>query len=235
MEIPWAVLDKLLAFDQAVEVATIQGKNKQLSAASIVLNPSNYTADQVKKAQQLIDQKRPDNSNVGTWSIQEDDEGNPLEYNSKTGQTRAVTGLRRSGTKEKNDAAEEKRMGPGRDALKYGENYLASGQYTGPGDFALQEKYFELAKPTSGFKMTDSQMNRLKNSQSWMESVKGKAYHFATGMWFPEKMRQQLVQTMRDLQASHSGKALEPKDDGTLPGGISIADIDAELARKAGK
>ena len=58
--------------------------------------------------------------------------------------------------------------------------------------------------------MTDSQMNRLKDSQSWMGSMQGKAYHAATGQWFPDEMRKELVNTMRKLEEAKESRGAAP-------------------------
>lgn len=151
--------------------------------------------------------EKPPNVNInqGTWSIQEDANGKPIEYNSKTGETRAVAagGVQKAGTKEKHDAAEEKRIGPGRDALKYADDYMKTGAFTGPGDVALQEKFFELAKPSSGFRMTKEQMKKIQDSASWMGSIEGKGYHALHGTWFSPTQRQEIVTTMKSLQGTH--------------------------------
>jgi hypothetical protein len=104
-------------------------------------------------------------------------------------------------------AKQEQGQQAGKDALNYGESYLASGKFTGPGDEALQEKFFELAKPSSGFRMSSPQMNMLMSSRSWMDSAEGLAYHAQTGQWFPPKQRQEIVDTMRALVSSKSGGA----------------------------
>lgn len=140
------------------------------------------------------------NINQGTWSIQEDAEGRPIEYNSKTGETRPIAagGVQKAGTKEKRDAATEKAVGPSRDALEYAEKYLKMPP-TGPGDEALMEKFFELAKPSSGFRMTDSQINMLKHAQSWMGSAAATIHHATVGTWFSDQLRKDIVGTMKQL------------------------------------
>lgn len=138
--------------------------------------------------------------NEGTWTLDEDSQGNPALFNSKTGQMKAAPpGLAKSGTKAKNDAATEKLIGPARDAQQYANDYLANGRFTGAGDEALQEKFFELAKPTTGFRMTQPQIDMLQNSRSWMQSLGAHARHATTGTWFNDEQRKQIVSTMKDL------------------------------------
>ena len=61
--------------------------------------------------------------------------------------------------------------------MNYANDYLTNGRFTGSGDEALQEKFFELAKPSVGFRMTQPQIDLLQNSRSWMNSAEA---HIAT-------------------------------------------------------
>lgn len=85
------------------------------------------------------------------------------------------------------------------DALNYADSYIKSGQYTGPGDEALMEKFFELAKPSSGFRMSQPQIDMLKNARSWMDSAEAKTRHATEGTWFSGTQRKQIADTMRML------------------------------------
>jgi hypothetical protein len=87
-------------------------------------------------------------------------------------------------------------------AINYANTYLSGGKFTGAGDEALQDQYFEMAKPSSGFRMNQSQIDQLHSMTSWMGSAEGAAYHAATGTWFNPEQRQQIVQTMNDLAKS---------------------------------
>jgi len=90
-------------------------------------------------------------------------------------------------------------------AVGYANDYLNRGTYTGPGDEALMEKFFEMAKPTSGFRMTEAQQNMLKNAQSWFNSLRAKASHAMGGTYFSDNQRKQIVDTMNELQQSGGG------------------------------
>ncbi len=162
---------------------------------SVVVNKK--TGETIKDLGETGEKPPTVNVNQGTWAIEEDADGKPIEYNSKTGETRAVApgGVQKSGTKAKGDAAKQ----PAKDALNYAETYLQAPAHTGSGDEALQEKFFELAKPTTGFRMTQPQMDMLQNSRSWMGSVAAHLRHATTGTWFNDEQRGQIVQTMRDL------------------------------------
>jgi hypothetical protein len=144
-------------------------------------------------------------STGGTWSLAEDGQGHPMLFNSKTGQTQAAPeGMQKTGTAAKAQAA----TAPVQGALDYATDYLNKKAYTGPGDEALQEKFFELAKPSTGFRMSQPQMDMLRNSASWMNSLEGKAHHALTGTWFSDKQRAQIVNTMNDLATAkgiHAG------------------------------
>jgi hypothetical protein len=137
---------------------------------------------------------------IGTWSLQEDKDGNPVMFNSKTGQTRAAPDIQKPGTFQKT-------RGAGEDALGYAKLYMDAGKYTGSGDEALMEKYFELAKPSSGFRMTKDQMSMLQDARSWMDSLRGKAYHAIHGTWFAKDQRQQIVDTMSMLEQAKEQRA----------------------------
>jgi hypothetical protein len=90
----------------------------------------------------------------------------------------------------------------GKSAQQYAKDYLESKNFTGPGDEALMEKFFELAKPSSGFRMTKAQQDMLKNAQSWRNSATAFVRHATTGTWFSEEQRKQIVDTMGALQKS---------------------------------
>lgn len=141
---------------------------------------------------------------TGTWAIQEDASGKPVLFNSKTAETKPITGVQKSGTQAKKDAAQEKAEGPARDAVKYADDYLNRGDYTGAGDEALQEKFFELAKPSTGFRMTKAQMDMLQHSRGLMGSVMGKLRHATSGTWFDNDQRKEIVKTMKELAEAKS-------------------------------
>lgn len=94
----------------------------------------------------------------------------------------------------------------GKDALQYADDYMKLGAFTGPGDEALMEKFFELAKPSSGFRMTQAQIDMLKNAQGWMNSLEAKARHAITGTWFSDDQRAQIAGTMKMLADSRENK-----------------------------
>lgn len=81
-------------------------------------------------------------------------------------------------------------------ALAYAKTYLGSGKYTGPADEALMESFFELVKPSSGFRMSQPQIDMLLGARSWMNSAEGAAFHAANGVWFPPEQRKQIVDAM---------------------------------------
>lgn len=116
-------------------------------------------------------------------------------------------------------------------AVKYGQDYVKSGQFTGPKDEALLEAFFEVAKPSSGFRMTEPQIDMLMHARGWMESAQGLAYHAKTGTWFAPEQRQQIVDAMQSRAESKGVKAPADKQ---LPGGISLDDVDAEIKRRKG-
>lgn len=151
--------------------------------------PKNQAA--LKKAE------RDPNAGTGTWTLQEDTHGKPVLLNSKTGEIKPAGDVEKTGTFAKSQA--------GADAANYAENYLASGNFTGSGDEALLEKFFELAKPSSGFRMNQATLNMLRDSRSWIESAKAKADYVAGGKLFSDTQRKQIVDTMKLLLQSKGG------------------------------
>lgn len=110
------------------------------------------------------------------------------------------------------------------DALSYATDYLASGKYTGAGDEALMEKYFELAKPSSGFRMTQPQIEMLTKAQDVMNSVVAKGKHLFSpeSPYFSTTLRQQIVETMTRIENTkgHGGGAeagREPQRPANVP------------------
>lgn len=134
-------------------------------------------------------------SDVGTWSLQEDEKGNPILFNSKTAQTMPATGVQKPWTFQKV-------QGP-INSYNYAKNYLDGKSYTGPGDEALMEKFFDLAKPETGFRMSAPQQKMLKDSQSIMGSIEGRARHLTTGTWFSDQQRKDIVNTMKQILDSN--------------------------------
>lgn len=132
----------------------------------------------------------------GTWTLQEDDTGKPILFNSKTGQTRpAPQNLQPRGTAAKDQ--------PVKDALAYAENYMKGGNFTGPGDLALMDQFYQAAKPK---RMNEKQNQLLLESQSFIESAKqGIMRKFSPNApYFDDTQRQNIVQTMRDLAKSQT-------------------------------
>ena len=134
--------------------------------------------------------------NQGTWTLDEDPTtGKPVLFNSKTGETKAApAGVAKAGTFAKEEAGKA----PAKQAIEYADSYK-SGIHTGPGDEALMEKFFELAKPSTGFRMSQPQIDMLKNARGWAGSLEGHLRHATTGTWFSDEQRDQIVGTMHDL------------------------------------
>jgi hypothetical protein len=138
----------------------------------------------------------------GTLEMGENAQGQTVLYNNKTGAVTAAPGLQKVGTAAKQQAALEKDIGPGRDAMNFADSYLQGGKFTGPKDEALMEKYFDLAKPSTGFRMSKPQQDMLKNSQSFFDSMKASGRHQLTGTWFSDNQRKQIHDAMGELAAA---------------------------------
>jgi hypothetical protein len=103
----------------------------------------------------------------------------------------------------------------GRADIAYAKTYLDGGKYSGAGDEAVMEKFFDLAKPSSGFRMSQPQIDMLLHGRSWMDSAAGVAYHAKTGVWFPPEQRKQIVSTMESLETARENAA--PYKTGSAP------------------
>lgn len=157
------------------------------------------------KVDEDIARNRSRGENEGSWQPMEDEEGKlTKQYNPKTGEVRdapsSMAQVHKPGTFAKKDA----KLEPMRAAQSFADDYLKSGQYDGPHDEALLEKYFELAKPSSGFRMTKPQMDMLLKSRGIIEGMKARGEHLVDGSYFDPEQRKQIVKTMRDL-ATASG------------------------------
>lgn len=86
-------------------------------------------------------------------------------------------------------------------AQQYADDYLSSNKFTGAGDEALMEKYFELAKPSSGFRMTQPQIEMLTHAQDLMNSIVSKGKHLFSpeAPYFSDTLRKQIVDTMKNI------------------------------------
>jgi hypothetical protein len=111
-------------------------------------------------------------------------------------------------------------------ALNYANSYLNSGQFTGPGDEALQDQFFEMAKPSSGFRMNQAQIDQLHRMQSWLGSAQAAALHAQTGTWFSPQQRKEIVQTMNSLGTAKGIKTPEgsPTRPANVPEGYIFKD-----------
>lgn len=169
------------------------------------------TFEQWQKDEANRKQPRP-GVEPGTWTLQEGPDGKPLLFNSKTGATRpAPEGLNPRGTAAKDQ--------PVKDALAYAENYMKRGKFTGPGDLALMDQFYQAAKPK---RMNEKQNQLLLDSQSLIESAKqGIERKFSPNApYFDDTQRQNIVDTMRDLAASQGAHAGQQPPGGGATGGV---------------
>jgi hypothetical protein len=219
--------------DRAKTITTDKGIMQWNPATSAYDIPAGHAAKEQAPQQQAFDgyiaqgltpmqafekirEKPPSASEAGTWQLGEDKDGKPILWNSKTGATRDnATGIEKPGTHDKELAANA----PVEGAMKYASDYVANGRFTGPGDEALQEKFFELAKPSTGFRMTQPQIDMLANSRNWMNSWGAHMRHMTSGTWFSPEQRQQIVDTMTQL---HDAKlATQPHSGGAPAAGAA--------------
>lgn len=109
-------------------------------------------------------------------------------------------------------------------------DYLNNQTHTGPGDEALLERFFNVTKPSTGFRMNQAQIALLTKLRSFSSTVKAFMAHATGGTLFDDKQRKEIADTINQITNSKLGQAPE-----TLPGGTTIQDIDAEIARRKGQ
>jgi hypothetical protein len=173
----------------------------------------------------------------GTWTAGTDTAGNPIERNSKTGAMRPMTqGFLPTGAFDKRMAAHQKEFGSAVDSLNYANDYASTGSPSGTSDEALMEKFFDLAKPSTGFRMTKPQQDMLKQAQDAKDSIVSAARHYLTpeAPYFSPTLRSNIVQTMNEIGKAKgipivNGRATlpplpqsQPTGGGTGGGGIDI-------------
>lgn len=174
----------------------------------------------------------------GTWTLAEDANGKPVLFNSKTSATKAAPdGIVKPGTADKKAAAQAKQLESLNEDENFVRGYLTNGHYTGPNDEALLERFFNATKPSTGFRMNQAQISLLTNARSWANSARAAVGHVLGGTIFSEEQRRQIAQTTLDIIGAKRKAFTSPAPaaSGTLPGGISLADIDAEIARRKGQ
>jgi hypothetical protein len=163
--------------------------------------------ERINQSQERLAHTLAGQANQGTWSVAEDGNGNPVLFNSKTGeQKEAPGGMHKSGYFAKQIAP--------LDAANLNiKTYLDNGVFDGPGDLALQHEFFTATQPSTGFRMTKVQQDILQGSQSWLNSWQAKLHHATTGTWFSDEQRKQIAKAAQDaidakmktLQSSSAG------------------------------
>lgn len=150
--------------------------------------------DQREASREKLADKRQGAGQAGSWQLSEDKDGNPILFNSKTAQTQPAPGIHKPGTFQKE-------FGGAAESLQYANNYMTSGKFTGTGDEALMEKFFDLAKPSSGFRMTQPQMDMLNHARSAMQGLGAQVKHYLSpeAPYFDDTQRKNIVQTMNDI------------------------------------
>ena len=125
---------------------------------------------------------------IGTWSVQEDADGKPVLFNSKTGRTEdAPAGMHKSGYYAK-------QIAPLEAANNNIQDYIDGGVFTGPGDLDLQHQFFTATQPATGFRMTKVQQDILANSQSLLNKGKAALAHMTGGTIFSPEQRKQIAE-----------------------------------------
>jgi hypothetical protein len=187
---------------------------KQQQAQNIPISPqdqafmSGYEANKLLVPQYKIENRT---GPQGTMQLVEDPKtGEPMLFNTVTGQTQPAPGIAKPGTFQKTVAGPQK-------AINYATSYLAGGKYDGPHDEALMEQYFSMVKPETGFRMSQPQIDLQFNARGWKDTWEAKLRHAATGTYYSDDQRRQIVGTMVDM-ARANGVPI-PGEGGGAPGG----------------
>lgn len=77
--------------------------------------------------------------------------------------------------------------------------YIQRGVYTGPDDEALLERFFNATKPSTGFRMNQSQIALLTNLRSLSSKIKAGAAHLTGGTLFDDKQRKEIANTINTI------------------------------------
>ena len=210
------------------------GPKLKLTESQPIIDPSDnrphtYMLDENgnKKIDLGVHYERPISVNAGSeknlWSVPQPD-GSKKVVELRPGDTIPSGAVSLSGQSQQN-SKEGSADAPTISALKFANDYLASGAFTGPSDEALQDQFFQMAKPSTGFRMNQAQIDQLHNMTSWMNSVRGRLYHATNGVWFAPEQRTQIVKTMNDLGKSkgiNPGSAQEPQRPANVPAGYTF-------------
>lgn len=133
----------------------------------------------------------------GTWTVETDDAGKKYLFNNKT---REIQDAPSRGINKPSDVAKaDAKQAPVKAAVDFANSYVKDGKFTGAEDEALLEKYFELAKPSSGFRMTQPQMQMLQRARSWTQGIGAQLKHATTGTYFDDDQRKEIVGAINDL------------------------------------
>lgn len=198
MEIPWPVLDKLLAFDQAVEVATIQAGSKQPTK----LDPDVILLEEAKKPGThspavIIEARRQRSENHRPPAASQ-----PFgdgEYSPR--QLAALTRLNEQVSRNANVVRTN--------SMK---NYAATvlsglSQKTGVGDIAAINQFQKLID--EGAVTRDQDVRLIQGSQDLMNKLKAQISNLASGQQLSPDLRQQMItasnamyETQRKVQAN---------------------------------
>ncbi len=186
-----------------------------------VFNNKNATRKtDIEQQQANIEQQRANteaskaaNEKVGEWQPGVGTiNGVVSDFNPKLGTWRpSQPGMMTAHMQAANDKRTEalnKRYGDMRNSLKFANDYMArvtadKNAATGPQDEILQDKFFNFAKPGTGFRMTTPQITQLQNAQSMINAVRAKVGHATGGTFFSPEQRKQIVDAMKSVAVSN--------------------------------
>ena len=150
------------------------------------------------------------NPEAGTWQLQEDAGGNPVEFNSKTGQVRAATGVEAKGTNKASYEFNAKELDKERTPLEATMGKISAATTninikSPQADALLAPQILSLAAggTGSGLRMNEAEISRIVGGRTAWESLKAAANRWSTNPdhpAIPEAQRAQMLQIVQAAQ-----------------------------------
>jgi hypothetical protein len=187
-------------YAQAVQAAQQRGQDPT----------TDPTVQRLAKAQQMTEHT-PDES--GTWSLgAEDDQGRPIEINSKTGATRpAPTGINAKGTKKAADEAAAKANKPNQDLVdQYNQAQEFARTPSPTNDYALLMNFIGMSKPEQlgKLRLNTQELKLTEGTRSSLGDIEALAQKVANGEMLTSRQRQDMLNTMK-IVSDHAAQNIK--------------------------
>lgn len=156
------------------------------------------------------------NPEAGTWQLQEDAGGNPVEFNSKTGQVRAATGVEAKGTNKASYEFNAKELDKERTPLEATMGKISAATTninikSPQADALLAPQILSIAAggTGSGLRMNEAEISRIVGGRTAWESLQAAANRWSTNPDHPAIPEAQRAQMVQILQAAAQKGALK--------------------------